>query len=173
MRVDQAAVRSARYGLGLASALLSGCLAGSRQSSAAMERPAGPDPGGLRVPGSYAIGGSCGSAWGDLVVLTLLPDGAFSLRQTYRDQDCAQLVTLVYLGRWTLADDGHQLRLDNGPAWLRRLTVLNRRTLLIPNRPPSPPPPRAMIQTASRARLQPFRDPFHLRGLGIVVASLE
>jgi hypothetical protein len=172
MRVDEMAVRSARNGLGLASVLLTGCLAASRQPSPTMESPV-PDGIGLHVPGTYAIGGSCGSEWGDLVVLTLLPNGAFSLRQTYRDQDCAQLVTLVYLGQWALTDGGHQLRLDNGPAWLRRLTILNGRTLEIPDRPSSPPPPRAVIQTASRTRLQPFRDPFHLRGLGIVLASLE
>jgi len=170
MRGHEGVVRSARYGLGLASAFLTGCLAGSRQSGATMESPV-PDRVAPHVPGIYAIGGSCGSEWGDLVVLTLLPNGAFSLRQTYRDDDCAKLVTLVYLGQWVLTDDGHQLRLDNGPAWLRRLTILNGRTLEIPNRPPSPP--RAVIQTASRSRLLPFRDPFHLRGLDLVVASLQ
>jgi hypothetical protein len=167
------AVQSARYGLALASAMLMGCLAGSRQSAATVESRAAPVAGGLHVPGTYAVGGSCGSQWGDQVELTLLPEGLFSLRQTYRDQDCVRQVTLVYLGGWTLAEDGHQLRLDNGPLWLRRLTILNQRTLRFPDRPPSSPPPRGVIRTASRAPLLPFRDPLHLRGAGALPGSVE
>jgi hypothetical protein len=166
------AVQSARYGLALASVMVMGCLAGSRQSAPAGEIRAVPEAGGLRVPGTYAIGGSCGSEWGDQVVLTLLPEGLFSLRQTYRDQDCVRQVTLVYLGRWTLADDGHELRLDNGPVWLRRLTILNQWTLRFPDPPRPSPPPRGVIRTASRALL-PFRDPFHLRGAGALPGSVE
>jgi hypothetical protein len=171
--LGRTAVQSARSGLALASAMLMGCLAGSRQAGAAVENRAVPDTGALHVPGSYAIGGTCGSEWGDLVVLTLLPDGLFSLRQTYRDQGCIQQVTLVYLGRWTLADDGHQLQLDSGPVWLRRLTILNRRTLRFPDRPPSSPPPRGVIQTATRAPLLPFGDPFRLRGAGALPGWVE
>ena len=79
----KAVVRSVRYGLGLASALLTGCLAGTRQSSESAARPVAP-AGGLQVPGSYMISRSCGSEWGDLVVLTLLPNGVFSLRCSNR-----------------------------------------------------------------------------------------
>ena len=169
----KAAVRSARYGLGLASALLTGCLAGTRQPSESLERPALPESGGLQIPGSYMISRPCGSEWGDLVVLTLLPDGVFSLRQTYRDQDCAQPVTLVYLGQWRIAGDGRVLHLDNGPVWLRHLTILNQRALRIPDRPPPEHPPAALVQTAARTPLLPFRDPFHLRGLGVLPAGLQ
>ena len=88
------------------------------------------------------ISRSCGSEWGDLVVHTLLPDGVFSLRQTYRDEDCGQPVTLVYIGQWQIANDGRELRLDNGPVWLRRLPILNHRALRIPDRPPPERPPR-------------------------------
>jgi hypothetical protein len=173
----EAAVRRARYGLGIASALLTGCLAGSRQGSQRSESPSVPSvpsvpgAGGLQVPGSYVSGGSCGQQWGDEVVLTLLPSRVFSLRQTYRDRNCAHQITLVYLGRWSLAADGHQLRLDNGPVWLRRLTILDGRTLRIPERPEAEPPPRTVVQTVSR--LVPFRDPFHLRGLGSSSVTLQ
>ena len=119
------------------------------------------------------ISRSCGSEWGDLVLLTLLPDGMFSLRQTYRDKDCGRPVTLVYLGNWRVANDGSELRLDNGPVWLRRLAILNHRTLRIPDRPPAATPSRTVVQTASRTPLLPFRDPFHLRGLGIFPGWLE
>jgi len=167
----KAVVRSVRYGLGLASALLTGCLAGARQPSEPAARPVAP-AGGLQVPGSYMISRSCGSEWGDLVVLTLLPDGVFSLRQTYRDGDCGRPVTLVYIGQWRIANDGRELRLDNGPVWLRRLAILNHRALRIPDRPP-PERPGPLVQTASRTPLLPFRDPFHLRGLGAFPAVLE
>jgi hypothetical protein len=166
-------VRSARYGLGLASALLTGCLAGTRQPSESAAPSAAPEAGGLQVPGSYMISRSCGSEWGDLVVLTLLPGGVFSLRQTYRDEDCAQPVTLVYIGQWRIEDDGRVLRLDNGPVWLRRLAILNHRALRIPHRPPPEPPPPMAVQTAFRTPLLPFRDPFHLRGAGAVPAGIE
>ena len=166
-------VRSARYGLGLASALLTACLAGTRQPSESAAPPAAPEAGGLQVPGSYMISRSCGSEWGDLVVLTLLPGGVFSLRQTYRDEDCAQPVTLVYIGQWRIEDDGRVLRLDNGPVWLRQLAILNHRALRIPDRPPPEPPPHMAVQTAFRTPLPPFRDPFHLRGAGAVPAWIE
>ncbi|HEU4954162.1 MAG TPA: hypothetical protein VFT28_06285 [Gemmatimonadales bacterium] len=165
-------VRSARYGLGLASALLTGCLAGTRPPSVAAAPPA-PETGGLQVPGSYMISRSCGSEWGDLMVLTLLPGGVFSLRQTYRDVNCAQPVTLVYLGEWRIEDDDGELRLDNGPVWLRRLAILNHRALRIPDRPPPEPPPHTVVQTAFRTPLLPFRDPFHLRGVGAFPAWSE
>ena len=95
--------------------------------------------------------------------LTLLPDGVFSLRQTYRDAQCAPQVTLLYMGRWFMAPDGRQLRLDNGPAWLRRLTIVDRRTLRIPEAPDTTTLP--VYQTAYPAQLVPFRDPFRLQGL--------
>ena len=120
---------------------------------------------GLQVPGTFSRGGSCGGEWGDEVFLTLLPDGVFSLRQTYRDSGCVPQVTLLYIGRLNMAADGRQLRLDNGPGWLRRLTVVNRRTLRIPEPPDSASPSLPVYQTAYPARLVPFRDPFRLQGL--------
>jgi hypothetical protein len=166
-----AVVRSARYGPGLA--LLVACLTGNPRTSTSFERPIVPEPAALQVPGSYTISRPCGSEWGDLAVLTLLPDGVFSLRQTYRDQDCGRPVTLVYLGRWSIADDGRELRLDNGPVWLRRLTILNHRTLRMPDRPRPEHPPQMVVQTASRKPLLPFRDPFRLRGLGTLAGWIE
>ena len=136
----KAVVRGARHFVWLASAALTGCLAGTPQASESPGPPATPEAGSLQVPGSYMISRSCGSEWGDLTMLTLLPDGVFSLRQTYRDESCGQGVTLVYLGHWSIANDRGELRLDNGPVWLRRLAILNRRTLQMPDHPSSEPP---------------------------------
>lgn len=119
---------------------------------------------GLEVPGTFSRGGSCGGEWGDEVFLTLLPDGIFSLRQTYRDSGCVPQLTLLYIGRWNMAADGRQLRLDNGPVWLRRLTIIDRRTLSIPEPPETARPSLPVYQTAAPSRLVPFRDPFQLRG---------
>jgi hypothetical protein len=119
---------------------------------------------GLEVPGTFSRGGSCGGEWGDEVFLTLLPDGVFSLRQTYRDSGCVPQLTLLYIGRWNMVADGRQLRLDNGPAWLRRLTIVDRRTLRIPDPPETARPSLPVYQTAGPSRLVPFRDPFRLRG---------
>ena len=119
---------------------------------------------GLEVPGTFSRGGSCGGEWGDEVFLTLLPGGVFSLRQTYRDSGCVPQVTLLYIGRWNMAADGRQLRLDNGPVWLRRLTVLDRRTLRIPDPPETARPSLPVYRTAAPSRLVPFRDPFRTRG---------
>ena len=166
--------RRTRHGSGLVAVMLGGCLNAGRQGP----EPAGgagaaPSPlaGGvsdlaprLEVPGTFASGGSCGGEWGDEVFLTLLPDGVFSLRQVYRDSGCVPQVSLVYIGRWAIAD-GHQLRLDNGPVWLRRLTIVNRRTLSIPEPPDTARPATPVYQTAYPARLVPFRDPFRLQGL--------
>ena len=57
-------------------------------------------------PRHFLAHGSCGGEWGDEVFLTLLPDGVFSLRQTYRDAQCAPQVTLLYIGP-----------LGHGPGW--------------------------------------------------------
>ena len=57
------------------------------------------------------------------------------------------------------------IRLDNGPVWLRRLTVVNRRTLRIPDQPEGARPAAPVYQTSYPARLVPFRDPFRLQGL--------
>ena len=151
--------------------LLGACLNASRQETepATPTRAAAPMSDaaiapGLEVPGTFSRGGSCGGEWGDEVFLTLLPDGVFSLRQTYRDSGCVPQLTLLYIGRWNMAADGHQLRLDNGPVWLRRLTIVDRRTLQIPDPPERARPSLPVYQTAAPSRLSPFRDPFRLRG---------
>jgi hypothetical protein len=170
---DIAWFRCARHGAGLVVAVLfGGCLHAGPQGT----EPAGPAPGqvsesvpgdspGLQVPGTFSRVGFCGGKWGDEVFLTLLPDGVFSLRQTYRDAGCVPQLTLVYIGRWNMAADGSQLRLDNGPVWLRRLTVVDRQTLSIPEAPDTARPSTPVYQTAYPARLVPFRDPFRLQGL--------
>lgn len=168
----KALLRSTRCGLSLTSAMLTGCLAGHPEASSPGPS-AIPEGGGLQVPGSYMTTRSCGSEWGDLVVLTLLPAGVFSLRQTYRDEECGRPVTLIYLGHWSIDDDGRELRLDNGPIWLRHLAILNHQTLRIPDRPPPEPPALPVVQTTSRMPLLPFLDPFHLRGLGSLPAWVQ
>jgi hypothetical protein len=162
--------RRGRQWAGPVAVMLGGCLTGGRQGA---ESP-GPIPAavsipeavpGLQVPGTFTRGGSCGGEWGDEVFLTLLPDGVFSLRQTYRDAACVPQLTLLYLGRWGIAAEGRQLRLDNGPAWLRRLTIVDRRTLQIPEPPATSRPSPPVYQTSYPARLVPFRHPFRLQGL--------
>ena len=161
-------------GASLVVILLSACLNGGRQDiepaapAQSADTDAAPNVGPvLQVPGTFSSGGSCGGEWGDEVFLTLLPDGVFSLRQTYRDRGCVPQLTLLYVGRWNMEEDGHELRLDNGPVWLRRLTIVNRRTLRIPDPPeprrPSPP----VYQTSYPRRLVPFHDPFRLQGLSL------
>jgi hypothetical protein len=167
-----------RHCAGLVAVLLGGCVNGGRQGG----ESAGPAPApsaegasdsapGLEVPGTFSRGGSCGGTWGDEVFLTLLPDGVFSLRQTYRDSRCVPQLTLLYIGRWNMAADGRQLRLDNGPVWLRRLTIVNPRTLRIPEPPDTTGPSLPVYQTAYPARLVPFRDPFRLQGLSLAPPS--
>jgi hypothetical protein len=163
--------RRTRRGAGLVAIMLAACLNAGRQGvepAAPRSAEAGTASGvasGLQVPGTFSSGGSCGGEWGDEVFLTLLPDGVFSLRQTYRDSRCVPQLTLLYVGRWAMAADGRQLRLDNGPVWLRRLTIVNRRTLRIPEPPDTTRPSLPVYQTAYPARLVPFRDPFRLQGL--------
>jgi hypothetical protein len=165
--------------VGLVSALLGGCLNAGQQAESVGPAPvpaaeAIPDAApGLQVPGTFSRGGSCGGEWGDEVFLTLLPDGVFSLRQTYRDSRCAPQLTLLYIGRWDMAADGRQLRLDNGPAWLRRLTVVNRRTLGIPAPPDTTPPSLPVYQTGYPQRLVPFGNPFRLRGVASRASLLQ
>ncbi|HEY7504598.1 MAG TPA: hypothetical protein VH700_10900 [Gemmatimonadales bacterium] len=163
--------RRTRRGASFAAILLGACVGGGRQGiePAAPARSADPvavpDPSsGLQVPGTFSSGGSCGGDWGDEVYLTLLPDGVFSLRQTYRDDECAPQLTLLYIGRWNMAENGRQVRLDNGPVWLRRLTIVNRRTLRIPDPPEGARPALPVYQTSYPGRLLPFRDPFRLQG---------
>jgi hypothetical protein len=127
----------------------------------------------LQVPGTFSRGGSCGGEWGDEVFLTLLPDGVFSLRQTYRDSGCVPQLTLLYIGRWDMGPDRRQLRLDNGPFWLRRLTIVDRRTLRIPDPPDTTRQSPPVYQTASPTRLVPFRDPFRLQGASSLAPLIQ
>jgi hypothetical protein len=171
-------LRRTRHWSHLVAVLLGACLNAGRQEA----EPAAPAPEagfgrapqltvGLEVPGTFSRTGSCGGEWGDEVFLTLLPDGVFSLRQTYRDALCVPQVTLLYIGRWVMVPDGHQLRLDNGPAWLRQLTIVDRRTLRIPEAPDTTRLP--VYQTAYPAQLVPFRDPFRLQGLVSLAPSSQ
>ena len=170
---DTAWFRGARHGAGLVTALLGGCLHAGRQGTESAAPSPAPvveqvvpgDAPRLEVPGTFSRGGSCGGEWGDEVFLTLLPDGVFSLRQTYRDRECVPQLSLMYIGRWDMDADGSQLRLDNGPVWLRRLTIVDRRTLRIPEPPATARPSIPVYQTAYPAQLLPFRHPFRLRGL--------
>jgi hypothetical protein len=170
--------RRTRHGAGLAAAMLGACLSpgpqGSELAAPAPEPAIGRAPEvapGLEIPGTFSRDGSCGGEWGDEVFLTLLPDGVFSLRQTYRDSGCVPQLSLLYIGRWDTAPDGRQLRLDNGPVWLRRLTIIDRRTLGIPQPPTTARPSLPVYQTAYPARLVPFPDPFRLQGLSLAPRS--
>jgi hypothetical protein len=165
-------LRETRRGAGLVAILLGACLNGGRQGIEPAPPTRSADAGvapevasGLQVPGTFSSGGSCGGELGDEVFLTLLPDGVFSLRQTYRDSGCVPQLTLLYIGRWNLAANGRQVRLDNGPVWLRRLTIVNRRTLRIADPPEGTRPSSPVYQTSYPARLVPFSDPFRLQGL--------
>ncbi len=170
---DRAAwLRQTRRGASLVAIMLAACLNAGRQGTEPAAPAGSADAGavpdvapGLQVPGTFSNGGSCGGEWGDEVFLTLFPDGVFSLRQTYRDSGCVPQLTLLYIGRWSMAADGRQLRLDNGPVWLRRLTVVDRRTLRIPDLPEGARPSPPVYQTSYPPRLAPFRDPFRLQGL--------
>jgi hypothetical protein len=170
--------RRTRRGAGLVVIMLAACVNAGRQGAEPTAPARFPETGaapgvasGLQVPGTFSSGGSCGGEWGDEVFLTLLPDGVFSLRQTYRDSGCVPQLTLLYVGRWAMAADGRQLRLDNGPVWLRRLTIVNRRTLRIPQPPDTTRPSLPVYQTAYPARLVPFGDPFRLQGLSFAPGS--
>lgn len=169
--LDWRAWRRPRCGAGLLALGLAGCLAPATEPATPAPAPAAaaapPVAAGLQVPGTFSHSGSCGAEWGDEVFLTLLPDGVFSLRQTYRDSGCAPRLTLLYLGRWDMAPHGREVRLDNGPVWLRVLTIVNRRTLRIPDPPDSTRSSPPVYQTAYPARLVPFRDPFRLQGVVI------
>jgi hypothetical protein len=158
----------------LASVLLAACLSSSRQESGTSGSTGLFEAGhALKLPGTYSTGRSCGAEWGDEILLTLLPTRVFSLRQTYRDQACVHQVTLIFLGRWAVAADGRHVWLDNGPLWLRRLTIVDHQTLTIPDEQERGPPPRATHRVASSGRLVPFRDPLHLSGLVIQVGRHE
>ena len=141
--------------------LLVGCLA------AGSHEPA------LTVPGTYSSHYSCGQAPHDELVLTLLPSHVFSLQQVGRNADCGHQLTLVYVGRWLLSDDGRELSLDAGPTWLRRMDVVNRRTFRFPEEPRAEPPVLPTRMLAYRTRLVPFREPFQLTGLTIMVNQPE
>ena len=141
--------------------LLVGCVAAGSQQPA------------LTVPGTYSNHYSCGEARHDELVLTLLPSHVFSLQQVGRDADCGHQLTLVYVGRWLLSDDGRELSLDAGPTWLRRIDVVNRRTFRFPEEPRAEPPVLPTRMLAYRTRLVPFREPFQLTGLTIMVNQPE
>jgi hypothetical protein len=125
------------------------------------------------VPGTYSSHYSCGEARRDELLLTLLPGHVFSLRQVGRDADCGHQLTLVYAGRWLLSDDGRELTLDAGPTWLRRIDVVDRRTFRFPDRPRVEPPVLPISMPAYQTRLVPFREPFQLTGLTIMVNQPE
>jgi len=102
------------------------------------------------------------------VFLTLYADSLFVLRETHRDGGCSTQISFIYMGRWTVSENGRTLRLLGDLPSPRRFTVVDGRTL------------RAAEQRAGRSdsaaifprrpvRLVPFADPFRLRG----VASMD
>jgi hypothetical protein len=149
------------YGSEIGALLLVGCLA------------AGSHEPGPTVPGTYSSHYSCDEARRDELVLTLLPSHVFSLQQVGRNADCGHQLTLVYVGRWQLSDDGRELSLDAGPTWLRRIDVVNRRTFRFPDQPRVEAPVLPTSMLAYRTRLMPFREPFQLTGLTIMVNQPE
>lgn len=150
-------------GAGLGPFLLVGCLTAGRHEL-------GP---GFTVPGTYSLHRACGGDQWDELFLTLLPSHVFSLQQVDRDQACGHRVTLVFVGRWVVSNDGRQLWLDAGPAWLRRMDIVDRRTFRFPNQPRTEPPSPTPDMLAHRAQLVPFRAPFQLTGLTIMVDQPE
>jgi hypothetical protein len=142
---------------GIGSLLLVGCLNAGRHEL------------GVTVPGTYSSHRPCGADQWDQVLLTLLPSQVFSLQQVDRDQACGHQVTLVFVGRWRVSEDGRQLWLDAGPAWLRRIDVVDRETFRLPDQPRTESPSPTPDMLAQRTRLVPFRAPFQLTGLTILV----
>jgi hypothetical protein len=146
---------------GIGSLLLVGCLSAGRQEL------------GVTVPGTYSRHRPCGGDQWDEVLLTLLPSQVYSLQQVDRDQACGHQVTLVFVGRWRVSDDGRQLWLDAGPAGLRHIDIVDRTTFRFPDQPRTESPSPAPHLLAHRNRLVPFREPFQLTGLTIVVNQPE
>lgn len=145
---------------GLGSLLLVGCLSAGHHEL------------GVTVPGTYSSHRPCGGDQWDEVLLTLLPSHVFSLQQVDRDRACGHQVTLVFVGRWRVSDDGRQLWLDAGPAWLRQIDIVDRKRFRFPDQPRTESPsPTQML--AHRTRLVPFREPFQLTGLTIMVNQPE
>ena len=144
-------------GAGLGSLLLAGCLTAPRHE---------PE---LTIPGTYAKHHPCGGAEWDELVLTLLPSHVFTLQQVDRDPGCGHRVTFVHVGRWHVSSDARELSLDSGPAWLRRMDVVDRKTLRFPEQPLAEPQLLTSVMLAQRTRLVPFREPFQLTGLTIMV----
>jgi hypothetical protein len=148
-------------GAGLGSLLLVGCLTTGRHEP------------GLTVPGTYSGHRSCGGEQWDELLLTLLPSHVFSLQQVERDRACGHQLTLVFVGRWLVSNDGRQLWLDAGPTWLRRIDIVDRRTFRFPDQPRADSPSPTPDMLAHRTRLVPFREPFQLTGLTIMVNQPE
>ncbi|MFL5448671.1 MAG: hypothetical protein ACJ8AX_08985 [Gemmatimonadales bacterium] len=144
-------------GIVLGSLLLLGC------------RSAAPYEQELTAPRTYSSQYRCGAKESDELILTLLPNHVFSLQQVDRDQACGHRVTLVYMGRWLVSSDGRQLSLDAGPAWLRRMDIENRKTFSFPDRPGVDALPSVPLAVDPRARLVPFREPFQLTGITVLV----
>jgi len=117
----------------------------------------------LTSPASYRRSGS-GTTGGDDVLLTLHPGGVFSLEQTHRHGEGVHQVTRVFLGSWSIAPDGTQLWLDNGPGWLRQLTIADDGALRF-SASREPESSGRSHRAATATRLLPFHDPFHLSGL--------
>jgi len=119
---------------------------------------------GLTVPGTYVTPVSCAASSAVNVFLTLYADSLFVLRKTHRDGGCEAEISFIYMGRWTLSEDGRTLSLLGDLPSPRRFTVVDGRTL------------RAAEQSAGRSdsaamfprrtvRLVPFADPFRLKGV--------
>ena len=113
-------------------------------------------------PGHLSRDGSCGVSGVDEVFLTLLPDGVFSLRQTYRDAQCAPRSPCC---TWAV---GSWPRMGGSPArqWPGVAAAPDHR------RPPNAPHPRSprhhdapCLSGRRILQLRPFRDPFRLQGL--------
>jgi hypothetical protein len=148
-------------GAGLGLLLLVGCLTAGRHE---------PE---FTVPGTYFSHRPCGGEEWDELLLTLLPSHVFSLQQVDRDQLCGHQVTLVFVGRWVVSNDGRQLWLDAGPTWLRRIDIVDRRTFRFPDQPSAEPPSPTPAMLAHQTRLVPFTAPFQLTGLTILVNQPE
>ena len=168
-KVRDRAGRGLRWAMAWTASLTAACASVAGRTDTA-EAPVQPltysqaSAGGLTVPGTYITPVSCTASAGVDVFLTLYVDSMFVLRQTYRDQACAAEISFIYMGRWTVSENGRTLRLLGDLPSPRRFTVVDGRTLRAAEQSTgrsdsAAAPPRRTV------KLVPFTDPFRLRGV--------
>ena len=152
-----------------AASLTEGCASATGRSGAA-DPPLQPltyaqtSTSGLTVPGTYVMPVGCTASPAVDVFLTLYADSMFVLRQTHRDRACAAEISFIYMGRWTVSENGRTLRLLGDLPSPRRFTVVDGRTLRVADQSAGRSDSAATFPRRT-VRLVPFADPLRLRGV--------